>query len=185
VGVALPASRCDERLGCARAPALRQCAGAADRSHDGGQRSPAIRHRVAQFECGKDQRSGVRPAWKRSSLRKGTRRRPKRDPNLRSPTKSTLPFTAIPMDLLPFSSVKRWRRPCEEGPRVRIPLAPRRVGLSGGVCRDEDGPCLARARELWKQLGSPAEFVHIRFWRSASSRRDVRCRCATSAFTLP
>jgi hypothetical protein len=73
--------------GCARAPALRQCAGAADRAHDGGQRSPAIRHRVAQFECGEDQRSGVRPAWKRSSLRKGTRRRPKRDPNLRSPTK--------------------------------------------------------------------------------------------------
>src|SRR6266481_3564033 len=28
------------------------------------------------------------------------------------------------MDLLPFSSAKRWQRPCEEGPRVRIPLAP-------------------------------------------------------------
>ena len=48
-------------------------------------------------------------------------------------------------------------------------LLRRRVGLSVGVCRDEDGPCLARARELWKQLGSPAEFV----WPA-----PARCRSA-------
>src|SRR4029077_6377159 len=39
-GSRYPHHDANERLGCARAPARRQCAGAADRSHDGGQRSP-------------------------------------------------------------------------------------------------------------------------------------------------
>ena len=39
--------RRDKRLGCAGPLAQRQCAGAADRPHDGRQRRPAIRRRAA------------------------------------------------------------------------------------------------------------------------------------------
>ena len=47
LGIALSASRRDERLGCAGPVARRRCAGAADRPHDGRQCGPAIRRRAA------------------------------------------------------------------------------------------------------------------------------------------